>query len=416
MTTVAYLANQFPAAVEPYVWDEVLELRRRGVEVICCSVNPAEPDKEMQKLAEETTCLLPIRPTLLFSATARLLLKLGSLRTLFQRIFLEGDEPITRRARALVHTWFGVYFALLLKSTGVKHIHAHHGYSASWIAMVAARVLGIGYSLTLHGSDLLVHQAYLDTKLNNCDFCFTVSHFNRRHILQLYPEIGPDKVIVQRLGVETSVPEFPVRVREDDAVFMMLAVGRLHRVKNHAFLIQGCRRLKELGLQFFCLIVGEGPECIALERLIVQFDLQHEVRLFGQVPRQRLDSYYSICDLVVLTSHSEGLPLVLMEAMAHGRTVLAPNITGIPELVLPGKTGFLYAPGSLDDFVAKVKVVSLARSALPPMRREARRHVVQHFNRTINLSAFADNFLARISCQPTEAPLHEDSVLQQIQL
>lgn len=416
MTTVAYIANQFPAAVEPYVWDEVLELRRRGVEVICCSLNRAEPDKEMQKLAAETMCLLPIRPALLLPATALMLLKSGSLRTLFQRIFLEGEESSSRRTRALVHTWLGVYYALLLKDTGVQHIHAHHGYSASWIAMVAARVLGVGYSLTLHGSDLLVHQAYLDTKLDHCDFCFTVSQFNRRHIFQLYPEIAPDKVVVQRLGVDTSVPEFPVYAREDDAVFMMLAVGRLHRVKNHAFLIQGCRRLKDLGLRFFCLIVGEGPERMALERLILQLDLQYEVRLFGQVPRQRLDAYYSICDLVVLTSHSEGLPLVLMEAMAHGRTVLAPNITGIPELVLPGKTGFLYAPGSLDDFVAKVKVVSLARSALPPMRREARRYVVQHFNRTINLSAFAENFIARISCQPTEAPLHENSVLQQIQL
>jgi glycosyltransferase involved in cell wall biosynthesis len=185
-------------------------------------------------------------------------------------------------------------------------------------------------------------------------------------------------------------------------------------VKNHEFLIQACQELKRSGLRFFCLIVGEGPEHAALDRLIRKLDLQEEVKLFGQVPRQRLDSYYSICDLVVLTSRSEGLPLVLMEAMAHGRTVLAPEITGIPELVIPGKTGFLYSPDSVEDFVAKVKVVSMARNALAPMRREARRHVMQHFNRSTNLSAFAELFLSRISSPTPETVTHENSLLQQI--
>jgi glycosyltransferase involved in cell wall biosynthesis len=280
--------------------------------------------------------------------------------------------------------------------------------------MVAARILGTGFSLTLHGSDLLIDHPYLDTKLANCNFCLTVSEFNRNHLIASYPQIPADKIVVQRLGVDTSAAGRPPALRDDESILVMLAVGRLHRVKNHEFLIQACQELKRSGLRFFCLIVGEGPEHAALDRLIRKLDLQEEVKLFGQVPRQRLDSYYSICDLVVLTSRSEGLPLVLMEAMAHGRTVLAPEITGIPELVIPGKTGFLYSPDSVEDFVAKVKVVSMARNALAPMRREARRHVMQHFNRSTNLSAFAELFLSRISSPTPETVTHENSLLQQI--
>jgi glycosyltransferase involved in cell wall biosynthesis len=402
--------------VEPYVWEEVQELRKRGHVIICCSVHSPASDRETQRFADETIGLLPVRVALILPATMLLLRNLSKLRDFLRRILVHGNESIFARARALLHTWLGAYYALLLKRSGIEHLHAHHGYSASWIAMVAARILRTGFSLTLHGSDLLIHHAYLDTKLANCSFCLTVSEFNRKHIVRNYPGVAADKIIVQRLGVETSMTDAPSFPRDDESILLMLSVGRLHRVKNHEFLIQGCRELKSIGLRFFCIIVGEGPEHIALERLIRKLDLEEEVKLFGQVPRQRLDSYYSICDLVVLTSRSEGLPLVLMEAMAHGRTVLAPEITGIPELVIPGKTGFLYTPDSLEDFVAKVKTVSLARNALAPMRREARRHVVQYFNRATNLSAFAELFLSRIYSSTPETTAHENSLLQQIQL
>lgn len=280
--------------------------------------------------------------------------------------------------------------------------------------MVAARLLGIGFSITLHGSDLLLHAAYLDTKLKHCKFCVTVSEFNRRHILQHYAEAEPDKVVVQRMGVDPLCWTLPATEAEPATTrVIMLAVGRLHPVKNHAFLVRACRRLKGCGFHFLCLVAGEGAERPALERLIRDLDLQEYVKLVGHVPRRQLDAYYAMCDLVVLTSRSEGIPLVLMEAMAHGRAVLAPAITGIPELVVDGKTGFLYRAGSLEDFVAQVEVICKSQSALGPLRRAARRHVIEHFNREKNLAAFGNLFLARIAAT-TETNRDEDPVLQQI--
>jgi glycosyltransferase involved in cell wall biosynthesis len=414
MPTVAYIANQFPSPVEPYVAEEVRELRRRGTRVIPCSAwrVSADLDSGLKALAAETLSLQPWRLGLLLHAAWLLAGNYSLLSDLAARIAWQGSEPLGQRARAVLHTWLGAYYALLLKDRGVEHIHVHHGYFASWVAMVAARLLRIGFSMTLHGSDLLLHATYLDTKLENCRFCLTVSEFNRQHLLEHYPHIEPGKIIVRRMG--TAPYDNPVGhtdVRRPDVGIFMLAVGRLNPVKDHAFLVRACRELKNHSANFLCLIAGEGPERPALERLIQNLDLQENVRLLGHVGRQKLDGYYAACDLVVLTSRSEGIPLVLMEAMAHGRPVLAPAITGIPELVLDGKTGFLYRAGSRDDFVRQLEAIRGAQHG--PLRRAARQHVLEHFNQERNLAAFCDLFLARVN-EAAEADLHEDPVLQQV--
>jgi len=115
----------------------------------------------------------------------------------------------------------------------------------------------------------------------------------------------------------------------------------------------------------------------------------------------------------VLTSRSEGIPLVLMEAMAHGKIVLAPGITGIPELVKDGETGFLYRANSLEDFTTKVETIRSSHAALPRLRRAARHHVLEHFDQEKNLAALADLFVSRIT-QKVRHNSHENPVLQQI--
>jgi glycosyltransferase involved in cell wall biosynthesis len=400
MPTVAYLANQFPSQVEPYVPSEIQELRRRGFKVIPGSARVPDTclDAEFRSWAPETLYLQPLRLWLLVRAAWLCLRKFRTMRDLFARILIRGTEGPGRRVRALLHTWLGAYYALLLKGHGVEHIHAHHGYFASWIAMVAARLMEINFSLTLHGSDLLLHKAYLQTKLQNCCFCVTISEFNRQHILERFPNIPPDKIIVQHLGIASLTADFP----NNSAVlspssFVILAVGRLHAVKDHAFLIRACRQLKATGTNCLCLIAGEGQERTNLEQLIKDLDLEAEVELLGNLSHRQLDSYYALADLVVLTSRSEGIPLVLMEAMARSKIVLAPDITGIPELVLDGRTGFLYRAGALDEFVSRVEMIHESNSALAPMCFAAQQHVSQYFDRDKNLAAFSDLFLARMS-------------------
>jgi len=415
MPTVAYLANQFPSPVEPYVADEIREIRRRGVSVIPCSARHVStvPDPDLEVFTAETLYLQPIRLNLVIYAAFLCILKFPLLKDFFYRSLFQGSEPFTRRVRALLHTWLGLYYALLIRGSRPEHIHVHHGYFSSWIAMVAARLLGIDFSMTLHGSDVLLHPTYLDIKLKQCSFCATISEFNRSYILERYPEIQPAKIIVRRMGVDPA--NHPIKVPPRGPL-TMLSVGRLHPVKDHGFLIRACRMLKNRSVPFVCLIAGDGPERVSIEGLIRDLDLRDEIRLLGHLSQCQLDIRYATADLVVLTSRSEGIPLVLMEAMVRGIPVIAPTITGIPELVLDGKNGFLYRPGSLEDFVARVELVHRSESALGPLGRAARQHVLQYFNREKNLAAFCDLILSHISppyIKPTtEHPSYENSLLQ----
>lgn len=434
MLTVAYLANEFPSAVEPYVIEEIEELRRRGVRVIAGSVRKPAPDAALASNCVPQIVLRPPRGIILLRALWLCIQRMKRIWPLISRVVFHGREGPIKRMKALAHTWLGACYAVLLEGSGTEHIHVHHGYLGSWIAMVAARLLGVKFSMTLHGSDLLLHGAFLDVKLQNCRLCVTVSEYNRRYILERYPGVAAEKVSVMHLGVEVPADlRLPFASRQEEQPFTLLAVGRLHAVKDHAFLVKACEQLAAREVRFKCLIAGEGPERRRLEWLIGECVLEEQVTLLGHVPRERMNSLYDQADVVVLTSRSEGIPLVLMEAMARGRIVLAPSITGIPELVVPGRTGFLYEPGSQSAFVDRVlfiyallgagaecdrekpSVLLFAARQLDWMRHAARVQVRHNFNRAKNLESFGNLFLRRIAPQSESIP-DENLVLQQIQL
>lgn len=427
MPTIAYLSNLFPSPVEPYIVDEICELRRRGITVVPCSARElkTEPDKTLKPFAAHTLYIQSLRVTTLLRAVWLCILKLPTLIGFLRHVLFGGQEPLKRRVFALLHTLLGVYYAALLRDRHVEHIHVHHGYFASWIAMVAARLLNVGFSMALHGSDLLLDAAFLDLKLKQCTFCVTISEFNRRYILMRYPGIVPGKILVRRLGVDDPISNRISGSGKRNSTFSILAVGRLHPVKNHAFLVQACWLLKCRDLRFVCRIAGEGPERQSLEGMIRDFGLRAEVQLLGQLSRDQLEEEYARADLVLLTSRSEGIPLVLMEAMVRGKPVLAPSITGIPELVVDNETGFLYPAGSLADFMDRVTVIMNTKSSLDTLLKAAREHVLKHFNRERNLAAVCDLFTPCFKAQlihafdtpleSTNAP-YEDPVLQQVQL
>jgi colanic acid/amylovoran biosynthesis glycosyltransferase len=418
MTTLAYIANEFPSPIEPYVMDEISELRRRGTRVICCSgkrVSPENLTLTERAFWKETRFFQPVSDDQLLSALRRLASGRRNLWQLVRPLLARPGATLGRRVRSLGHTIMGAALAEELVPLDVEHIHAHHGYFASWMALAAAKLLGIGFSFTLHGSDLLERADLLEAKLSACRFCITVSDYNRRFILRKYPSTPADKVVVHRLGVDCSPPRLPSSVAPErtDGRFCLLSVGRLHRVKDHRFLIEACDVLRDQGLDFLCWIVGEGPERPALERQIAALGLESRVHLIGHISRIAIPAYYRHADLVVMTSRSEGIPVVLMEAMAQEKLVLAPAITGIPELVEHLRTGFLYHPGSLPDFVSSLRWIHDHRTSLTAIQRAAAASVSASYNRQRNVRAFADQFLSRIS---QSDGTHAHPVLQQVRL
>jgi colanic acid/amylovoran biosynthesis glycosyltransferase len=425
--SIAYLSNRFPEPLESYVGEEISELRKRGCTVFPCSVQwPVAFSWPQAKSAIETLYVFPLNFMACFKAIWLCITKFSLIADLVWRA-LRGPEAISRRCRTIVHTWLGTYLAVLLKKERIRHLHIHHGYFASWVGMVAARFLDASFSMTLHGSDLLLRADYLDVKLKHCRFCITVSDFNRLYIAGRFPQIDPGKILVQRLGVD-PVCWRPRNHNHGGKTFSMLSVGRLHPTKNHGFLLLACAALRARGVPFRCVIAGEGEERGRLEQLIRELNLRQEVTLLGHVPRERLPELYAEADVVVLTSRSEGLPVTLMEAMAMERVVLAPRITGIPELVTHGVNGFLYTQNSMEDFLAKLQSIRAASQSLDldldldAVRQAARREVDLYFNSRVNLAGFAECFLKHAggfvesALELPRKETHENPVLQQVQL
>ena len=406
MIRIAYIANAFPSPLEPYVVDEIEELRRRGARVICCSGRRAPVNGLTERergFHREAIAIYPPTP----STAARVLRRFGSEKQRLLSVLATAvaDDRSTRQRplRSFAHTLLGVALAEELVPYEIEHIHAHHGYFASWMALVAAHLLGVGFSFTLHGSDLLLGRGdLLAAKLARCRFCVTISNYNRDYILRKYASIPAGKIVVQRLGVNAPL------VSDDRAVtaaeqpqksgqpFVLLSVGRLHRVKNYEFLIDACAALRDSGMSFICRIVGEGTERARLERRIHVRRLERHVLLPGHVPRSQLGNYYRQADLFVLTSRSEGIPVTLMEAMAHSRIVLAPAITGIPELVQHTRSGFLYEDGSMADFLSAVRWIERQKDSLAHVRLAAAETIAASYDRERNIRRFADKFLTRI--------------------
>jgi glycosyltransferase involved in cell wall biosynthesis len=267
--------------------------------------------------------------------------------------------------------------------------------------------------LTLHGSDLLVRRDYLDCKLQNATFCVTISQFNRDSILGRYPAIQASKIRIHRLGVDSEF--WHPLAGSANSKFTMVSVGRLHAVKNYGFLIRACHILKLSGLPVRCVIAGDGEERQCLEQLVVGMELQHEVEFLGRVPRGHLPELYAQADVVVFTSLSEGVPLAAIEAMAMGRLVLAPAITGFPELITDGKTGLLYRAQSMAHFIAKLEEIRSNTERNRSIGRAARAQVREKFDQAHHLELFTTDFLQLVGSAGKECPLASaNPVLQQI--
>ncbi len=231
--------------------------------------------------------------------------------------------------------------------TDLKHIHAHFAGIATTAACLLAHWRGIGFSFTAHGSDVHVY-APLDLKarLQRCTFCVTVSHFNKRHLLQTCGSQWEEKIHVVRCGI--SIKDFEVlrAGRSWNGEPSLLTVARLDPVKGLESFMQAVALHRDKGgAPFQWNVVGEGPDRKRLESAIQELRLERWVTLHGLATPNEVREHLQRAHAFVLPSLSEGFPVVLMEAAAARLPLLASRITGIPEILREMKNGLFLEPG-----------------------------------------------------------------------
>ena len=339
---VAYLVKMYPRFSETFILSELLELERQGVELHVFALK--RPDDgiahaDVARLRAPVTYLPQSLPGLLWAQ--RRALRRTPLRVLSQLI------AAVRKGRlaSAKHVLQAGAIAPRLVGGGYEHLHAHFASGATSVALHASRLTGIPYSFTAHAKDIFLDSVRpndLARKLARARFAVTVSDYNVRR-LQEFANGTPVVRIYNGLELTCFAPKRGPRERPP----LVLAVGRLIEKKGFDDLVRACSLLATAGVDFRCDIVGKGSLEHDLRALVKQLGLTGRVRLVGPLPREQLVDLYPRGAVLAAPcvvggdGNRDGLPTVLIEAMAMGVPVVATPVTGIPELVEDGVTGLL---------------------------------------------------------------------------
>lgn len=368
---IAVVCSRYPAVSHAFIVREVRALRARGVDVHTFSIRrPAEAEVLSSVDRDEhsrTVAILPPRPLRLLMAHARAMFSapLRYLSTLWLSLRLSPGGP-----RALL--WRAFYFAEAIvlwdecRRRGVRRLHAHFANVGSDVAMLAARFGGGGWSwsFTMHSCNQLLDEApqALPQKIHSAALVVCISDFVRAQLMRLVPHEEWRKLQVVRCGVDAR--QFHASTaRDGGGPLRLLTVAQLTRRKGHAVLLEALALLRDAGVEVTATFVGDGPEREWLERLATERRL--DVRFAGAVGQSDIGAYYADAQLFCLPTFAEGLPVVLLEAMASALPVVTTAVMGIPELVEDGETGLLVSPGRADLLAA-----AIARLAVAPELRE----------------------------------------------
>jgi glycosyltransferase involved in cell wall biosynthesis len=401
--TVAYVLSRFPKLTETFVLNEILAVERAGIAV---SLHPLR--REWAKVQHPEAVALTERAKfspLLSWAIVRS--NLSALRTR-PRAWLTTLATLLRTnfgslrylAGAVAFFPQAVRLALQLERAGTRHVHAHFASHPAMVAFVVRRLAGIPYSFTAHGSDLHRDRHMLREKVREAAFVISISEYNRGVILDTCGDEARERVVVIHCGVDSTFfrPPAPPEIEDLDGAPRLICVGSLHAVKGQVHLVEACRILQERGLAFECDLIGGGADRGALEAQVQAAGLSDRVHFLGQVPRSEVAERLRSAALAVAPSvptsdgRREGIPVALMEACASALPVVASRLSGIPELVEDGRTGFLVEPGDVLGLADAIE--RLLRS--PELRRElgsaGRRKVEKEFQLDANAAALASRF------------------------
>ena len=335
-----------------------------------------------QRDKDETFYVLPPRPVLTLRANAKMLLKspmkyLGALKASF-----DHRNPGLRN---FVYSGFyfleGMILAEEIERLDIEHIHGHFANASAHAALAAVKYTGIGWSMSLHGLADFDYPGgtLLGDKIKHTKFVACVTEYGRAQAMRLSNPSDWDKLFIARCGIELDkLPRRPKPADRDRP--RIICVSRLSPEKGVLGLIDAFAQAKAKGLQADLVLVGDGPDREAIEGKIATLGISDEVELKGRLPEATTLEEIAGSDMLVLASFMEGLPVVLMEALALDVPVIAPCIAGIPELVVHGETGMLFAAGNWSELADRMIEMSRDSAGRRRMAEAGRKRILEEFD------------------------------------
>ncbi len=383
------LVRSFPKLSETFILGEILGLERAGFDVTVFTLQPPTDAIAQPLVAQVRASIVPIAPPAAGSGAAAP--AVGA---------VDSDDELAR------------LLAAQLRQRGIGHLHGHFVDRPGAIAARAADLAGISFSLSAHAKDIyLGDPLQIRRLLGAARFTVTCTGYNHEVLLGLAPpgaEVhrvyhgvdttrfaparspGPRPVVAATTAF-AGTPT-PQRAGGEPRPMRLLAVGRLRAKKGFATLVQAVAALRAGGVDAVCDIVGYGEEQAALATQVAALQLDGRVRLRGKLSHATILGYYRDADVFVAPSEiaadgdRDGIPNVLLEAMATALPVVTTPVSGIPEVVRDGENGLLVPPGDAAALSAALRRLSMSGSLRDRLGAAARRTVIAQFGEERNLA------------------------------
>ena len=357
---IAYFTNQYPKVSHSFIRREILALEKLGHSVerfalrsdeaeLVDPVDQSEFTKTSYVLSESkisiiVACLQVIfkRP-LRFLTTFILAIKLG----------FRSDRGVLRNIAYLLESCVLLTWQ---RDKDIQHVHAHFGTNSTSVVMFAHLLGGAGYSFTVHGPEEFDKPEFISLaeKIKYSRFVVAISSYGRSQMFRWIPSEQWSKVKVVHCGLDA---EFLAdnNIVSPNVSRQLVCVGRLCEQKGQLFLLESMKALKDDGVNCHLVLAGAGPMRAEVERRISAYGLTEQVTITGWISSAQVKQILIDSRGLVLPSFAEGLPVVIMEALALYRPVITTYVAGIPELVKNSENGWLIPAGDVDALTAAMK-------------------------------------------------------------
>jgi glycosyltransferase involved in cell wall biosynthesis len=459
MVRVAYILSEFPSVSETFILREILELRRQGVGVQVFALRRGRMDvvhAEVAALLPEVdyrpawtdrrgwqalAYWLARRPGTLRRMVGRIVRGtwrgerhgIHSLRSEIRNPKSEIRNPKSGRGlRSLLYCLRNVpaaaYFARRIEILELPHIHAHWAYMPTFVAWLAAELTDRPFSFTAHAWDIFQETTLLREKIAHAAWVATCSEYNRRHLETTYPDVALGKVFVAyhgldfrewrklgnretgklgceagetgKLGNWAQLPNFLISQFPNCLIAcpLLLSVGRLQPKKGFPVLLEACALLRERGVEFRCVIVGEGLEWDRLQQMCQERCLTEAVMFAGALTQEELWPLYTAADAFALPcvvtpeGDRDGLPNAILEALAMGRPVVTTPVSAIPEVIVDGVTGLLVPPGDAAALADALERLLADADLRQRLGQQGQARVREQFDVTRNVAPLVERF------------------------
>jgi glycosyltransferase involved in cell wall biosynthesis len=312
-------------------------------------------------------------------AIAALLHPLRSMATFFKAQQL-SPPGLAQRLKHVVYAAEAVLLAREMTRRHLQHVHVHMANNGAMVALLATELdRNLSYSLTIHGSAEFfnVEQVRLKAKAEGATFVRCISSFCRAQVMTWTDPSAWSRFHVVHCGVDPQ--QYTPGTSGDNHALRLLTVGRMASIKGYHVLLQSCRTLSDRGIPWTLTMVGDGPMRPSLERMTQGLGIEEHVKFAGSVGQHEIPAYLEACDAMVVSSFMEGVPVVLMEAMAKAVAVVATNVGGIGELIDPGRSGWLVPAGDAAALADAMAAAATDRERLKAYGACGRAKVCEEF-------------------------------------